>query len=54
MDFITGFSKVLGKDCIFVVVDRITKHYRLFVDNTTFTISQVDELLFKEVFVNLL
>ena len=54
MDFITGFPKVLGKDFIFVVVDRITKHYILFVATPTFTISQVDELLFKEVFVNLL
>lgn len=26
MDFITGQSKVNGKDCIFVVVGRLTKY----------------------------
>ena len=49
MDFITSLPKVFGKDCIFVVVDRITKFSCLFVFNTTFTIAQVDELFFKEV-----
>ena len=50
MDFIIGFPKVFGKDCIFVVVDRITKFSHLFVVTTTFTIVQVVELFFKEVF----
>ena len=50
MDFITGLPKVFGKDCIFVVVDRITKFYYLFVVTTNFTTAQVAELCFKEVF----
>ena len=50
MDLITGFANVFGKDCIFVVVDRITKFAHLFVVTTTFTIAQVVELFFKEVF----
>ena len=50
MDFITGLPKVFGKDCIFVVVDIITKFYHLFVVNTTFTAAQVVELFFKEIF----
>ena len=50
MDFITGLPKVFGKDCIFVVVDKITKFANLFVVTTTFTASQVAKLFFKEVF----
>jgi hypothetical protein len=30
MDFITGFPKVQGRDCIYVVVDRLTKFAHLF------------------------
>ena len=30
MDFITGLPKVNGKDCIYVVVDRLTKYAHLF------------------------
>ena len=41
MDFITGFPKVLGKDCIFVVVDRLTKFSHLFSITTTFTAPQL-------------
>ena len=37
MDFIIGFPKVLGKDCIFLVVDRLTNFSYLFVFTTTFT-----------------
>ena len=50
MDFITGFPKVLGKDCIFVVVDRLTKFSHFLVVTTTFTSVQVIELFFKQVF----
>ena len=38
MDFITGFPKVFGKDCIFVVVDRLTKFSHLFVVTTTLNV----------------
>ena len=47
MDFITSLLKVFGKDCIFVVVDRLTKFSHLFVFTTTFTDAQVVELFFK-------
>ena len=47
MDFITSFPKVFCKDCIFLVVDRLTK----FVVTTTFTAAQVAELFFKEFFI---
>ena len=50
MDFITSLPKVFGKDCIFVVVDRLTKFSHLFSVTTTFTIAQVAELFFKEIF----
>jgi hypothetical protein len=30
MDFITGLPKVQGKDCIYVVVDRLTKFAHFF------------------------
>jgi hypothetical protein len=30
MDFITGLPKVQGKDCIYVVVDRLTKFARFY------------------------
>ena len=33
-----------------MVVDRLTKFYHLFVVTTTFTVAQVDELFFKEIF----
>ena len=47
MDFIIGLPKVLGKDCIFVVVDRLTKFDHLFVVTTTFIAAQVTEIFFK-------
>ena len=51
MDFIIGFPKVLGKDCIFAVVDRLTKFSHFFVVTTTFIAAQVAELFFKELFI---
>ena len=38
MDFITGFPKYLGKDCIYVVVDRLTKFDHL-LDVTSYFFS---------------
>ena len=51
MDFIIGLPKVLGKDFIFFVVDRLTKFDHLFSITTSFTISQVAELFFREFFI---
>ena len=50
MDFITCLPKVLGKDCIFLVVDILTKFYHFFVITTSFTLEQVADLFFREVF----
>ena len=50
LDFITRLPKVFGKDCIFVVVDRLTKFTHFIAVTTTFTAAQVAELFFKEVF----
>lgn len=48
-DFITGLPRVQGKDCIYVVVDMLTK-YAYFLIAVDFTTSQVAELFFREVF----
>ena len=50
MDFITGLPKVLGNNCIFVVVDRLTKFDHLFFITTTFTGTQVAKIFFREFF----
>lgn len=50
MDFMTGLSKVQGKDCIYVVVDRLTKYAHFFPIAATYTTSQVADLFFREVF----
>ena len=50
MDFITGLPKVLSTDCIFVIVDRLTKFDHFFIVTTTLTAAQVAELFFKEFF----
>ena len=50
MDFITGLPKAQGQDCIDVVVDRLTKYAHLFPITTTYTIVQVAEVFFKEIF----
>jgi hypothetical protein len=50
MDFITGFPKVQGKDCIFVVVDRLTKFSHFFFISIDYSASQVVELFFREIF----
>jgi hypothetical protein len=50
MDFITGLPKVQGKDCIYVVVDRLTKFAHFYAILTEYSIVQVVELFFREVF----
>jgi hypothetical protein len=50
MDFITGLPTVQGKDCIYVVVDRLTKFAHFFAIPTRYTAAQVAELFFREVF----
>jgi len=50
MDFITGLPMVQGKDCIFVVVDRLTKYTHLFSISVHYTAAQVAKLFFREIF----
>jgi hypothetical protein len=50
MDFITGLPKVQGGDCIYVVVDRLTKFAHFFAISSDYTTSQVAEFFFREVF----
>jgi hypothetical protein len=50
MDFITGLPKVQGKDCIFLVVDRLTKFSHFFSISTYYSASQVVEFFFREIF----
>ena len=41
---------VQGKDCIFVVVDRLTKYTHFFAISAHYTAAQVAELFFREIF----
>ena len=50
MDFITGFPISLGKDCIYVVVDRLNKFSHLFSVTFSFSSAQVADIFFKEIF----
>jgi hypothetical protein len=50
MDFITGLPKVQGKDCIYVVVDRLTKYAHFFAISSEYKAPQVAELFFREIF----
>ena len=50
MDFITGLPQVLGRDCINVVVDRLTKFAHFFAIPSKFSAAQVAELFFRDVF----
>lgn len=50
MEFITGLPLVQGHDCIYVVVDRLTKYAHVFVIPTRYFASQVAEIFFIEVF----
>eukprot|EP00253_Pinus_taeda_P018915 PITA_18915 len=50
MDFITGLPMVQGKDCIHVVVDRLTKFFHFFSIPTRYATTKVANLFFREVF----
>jgi hypothetical protein len=50
MDFITGLPKVQGKDCIYVVVDRLTKFDHFYAIPIEYNVVQVVDLFFREVF----
>ena len=50
MDFITGLPKTQGQDCIYVVVDRLTKLAHFFSISSEYTTTQVAYLFFKEIF----
>ena len=51
MDFITGLTKVQGKDRIYVVVDRLTKFAHFFAVTSTISSSEFTTLFFKYVFI---
>ena len=50
MDFITGLPKVQGRDCIYVVVDKLTKFSHVYAMLTEYSVVQVANILFREVF----
>lgn len=50
MDFITRLPEVQGLDCIYVVVDILTKFAHFFAIPAKDSASQVTELFFREVF----
>jgi hypothetical protein len=50
MDFITGLPKVWGKDCIYVVVGRLTKFAHFYAIPIEYSIVQVANHFFREVF----
>ena len=50
MDFITGLPKVQGRDCLYVVVDKLTKFAHFFAISSDYSVAQVVELFFREVF----
>ena len=50
MDFITGLPKVQGKNCIYVVVKKLTKFAQFNAIPTEYNVVQVAELVFREVF----
>ncbi|XP_059073375.1 uncharacterized protein LOC131874148 [Cryptomeria japonica] len=50
MDFIMGLPKAQGRDCMYVVVDLLTKFAHFFAITSTYTAAQTIELFFIEVF----
>jgi hypothetical protein len=51
MDFITGFPKTQGIDCVYVVVDRMTKFAHLFSISSEYKETHVVYLFFREIFM---
>ena len=49
MDFITGLPRVQGRDCIYVVVDRLIKFTHFIAIPTRFSAAQVAEVYFRDV-----
>lgn len=41
------YQRLLGKDCIYVVVDKVTKFAHFFAIVATYTMAQVTDLLFR-------
>ena len=50
MYFITRLPKYLGKDFIYVVVDRLKKFVNLFYVTSYFSAAQVSNICFKQIF----
>ena len=50
MDFITSLPKVNGKDCIFVVVDKLKKYAHFYAIPSDLQAAQVANLFLREVF----
>lgn len=50
MGFITSLAKAQGRDCIYVVVDQLTKYAHFFSIAATYSTTQVAKLFFCEVF----
>lgn len=51
MDFITGLPNAQGKNCIYVVVDRLTKYGHFYAISASYTAIQVAKVFFREVFI---
>jgi hypothetical protein len=51
MDFITGLPKVQGKDCIYVVFDRLTNFSHFYAIPIEYNAIHVAEIFFREVFI---
>ena len=50
MDFITDLPKSQGKDCIYVVVDKLTKYAHFIAIDSQFKASQVAQVFMKEIY----
>ena len=50
MDFITRLPKVQGRDCLYIMVDKLTKFAHFFAIPSDYSVAEVAELFFREVF----